>query len=165
MVFQALQWQLRATPNDNSWKISIIMPPYYGSTILSTYDIHNKISLWDHSEAISFWPYVLAFEATVPLILWSKCLNFFCPKRLLYMSAWPHKMPESIDKHFFPSVHPKGVCAIQVVWPKVVLFFVWLGWNLGGFILTYRRIDHVPDFLIGHQGAEFIKWPKHQNGT
>ena len=56
------------------------MPPYYGPILLPTYDIHNKISLWDHSEAIGFWPYVLAFEATVPLILWSKCLNFFVPK-------------------------------------------------------------------------------------
>ena len=55
MVFQALQWQLLATPNENSWKFLIMMPPHYGSTILSTYDIHNKISFWQHSKAIGFF--------------------------------------------------------------------------------------------------------------
>ena len=80
MVLEALQWQLRATPNGHWWKFSSIMPPYYCWTMLSTYDIHNKISFLGHSEAIGFWPYILAFKATAPKILWSKDLNFLDSK-------------------------------------------------------------------------------------
>ena len=66
-----------------------MMPPYYCSTMLSTYDIHNEISFWGHSEAIDFWPYVLAFKAAVPKILWSKELVFFSKKASLYISMTP----------------------------------------------------------------------------
>ena len=56
------------------------MPPHYGSTILSTYDFHNKILFWQHSEAIGFWLYVLSFKAAAPKILLSQDLHFFQPK-------------------------------------------------------------------------------------
>ena len=80
------------------------MPPYYCSTMLSTYDIHNKISFWGHSEAIGFLPYVLAFEAAVPLILWSKCLNFFVPKDFYTCQHDPTKCrSRSINAFFLQS--------------------------------------------------------------
>ena len=56
--------------------------------MLSTYDIHNKISFWGRFGAIDFWPYVLAFKATAPKILGSKDLNFFQPKEFQILGVF-----------------------------------------------------------------------------
>ena len=42
---------------------------------------------------------------------------------------------------------------------------VQMGSDLAELVLKGIRRVHGADFVIGHQGAEFIKWPEHQNGT
>ena len=71
---------LAPTPKGHIWKFSLIMPKYCCPTILFIYEFHNKISFWGHSKAIGFWPYVLAFKAAGPKILWYTELNFLVPK-------------------------------------------------------------------------------------
>ena len=46
-------------------------------TVLFICEFHNKILFIGHSEEVGFWPYLLAFKATVPEILLTKVVDFF----------------------------------------------------------------------------------------
>ena len=40
---------------------------------------------------------------------------------------------------------------------------VQMGWYLAELVLKCKGNVHVTDFVINHQGAQFIKWLKHKN--
>ena len=46
-------------------------------TVLLICKFHNNILVWEHSEVVDFWPYLLVFEAAGPEIFLSKVLDFF----------------------------------------------------------------------------------------
>ena len=75
-----------------------IFPPYlleYGAAnahiMLLTYKIHNKILFLGHSDAIDFWPFLVALKAAAMKILLNNLQDFFWSKVFYILVGNPTK--------------------------------------------------------------------------
>ena len=100
-----------ATSNGDIWKFSLIKPPFYCSNMLFIYEFHNKISSLGHFEVIDFWPYILAFKAAGPKILWNTAVTSIRQTRPQNKTEiWPWN---KTDSYFFPEAQNKT----DTLWP------------------------------------------------